>query len=227
MFALIGAAAFLPACSQRRESCAMRPAGPPLVVVVAPVVNLSNTQQVDSLQITDAIASELVTFPNIRVIPVDLALAALGQRGKSRIETAEDAHALAHEFAADATVVAALTEFDPYDPPRCGLVMQWYGARPAAEDGGAARAEARIALAPAAGPAAQIQRVFSADDEQLLSEIRDYGAEREGHASPYAWRRYVTSQRLFMRYCCRAMIESMLTQVRGYPTLAADAEADE
>lgn len=218
MFVIIAGTALLlwPGCAERnptadQERTVVLPAR---VLVVAPVVNLSNTSVIDPLKVTDIVASELATFQGVNVIPVNLALAALMQRGKLRVETPQDALDLAREFNADGTIVAAVTELDPYDPPRAGIVMQWYASdpvlarpappgdvQPAGFDGGGAP-----------GPRLQVQRVFSAADERTLEDVRKYGRERDGDRSPFAWRRFVVSQELFVRYCCWASIRTMLSE---------------
>lgn len=193
----------------------------PLVVVVAPVLNLSGSRHVDTLKVTDLVASELQTFENVAVIPVNLTLAALERRGLRYVETSTDACDLAAEFGADATIVTAITEYDPYNPPVVGLVMQWY-ASPLA--GGATGFNPVSASRQAAGhaengydvarsgPLLQVQQVFNAAHDQVLDEVREYAAKRDGHQSPYGWRRYVRAQELYVRYSCWSLIRTMLSE---------------
>jgi hypothetical protein len=190
------------------------------VVVVAPVLNLTGGEAFDSLRATDAVASELASFPGIAVVPVNLTLAALAQLGKDRVETPEDARALARQLGAEATVVAAITEYDPYDPPLVGWVMQWYDSEPSgglyqidpvAASREPAPPDVKIAADDPHRPAVQVQRVFNAAHRSVLDEVRDYAEQRAGHDSPYAWRKYVQSQELFLRYSCWSAIRSMIS----------------
>lgn len=213
-------------CAPQRAKTAPEPEFPPSVevVVVAPVLNLSDRSDWDELRVTDWLASELSGFHGAAVVPVNRTLAALEVAGLRRVESPEDARALARLLGADATLVAAVTEFSPYEPVRIAWVMQWYetdGVLPA-ERGGAA-----LASEPGMGePAVQVQRVFSAADEEVLEEVRDYADDRDGHGSPYDWRVYVKSQELFVRYSCWSAIQSMLTQRGGYRTQAPDHSAE-
>jgi hypothetical protein len=210
MFALAAGGALLGAgCSQRnRESCPP-PAHQPLrVVAVAPVLNLSNSSEVDAVQITDMVASELASSQAVSVIPVNISLAALARRGKSRIESPAEARALAEELGADAAVVMALVDLDPYDPPRVGLVMQWYD-----QSGWEGRADAQA-------PQAQLQRVFDASDEDVIEDVKRFADDRDRHRSPYKWRRNVVSQQLFLRYCIWSTIRTMLSQKGLHPVTA-------
>ncbi len=208
-------------CAQLRGATeAKPPAPPPQVVVVAPVLNLSNSSDWDPLKVTDIVASEFQSFPGIVVIPVNRTLAALALMGKNAVETPQDALDLAREFKADATVVTAITEYNPYDPPIVGVVMQWYAplrqeGSPAFDPVSASRQASDVAPASsstsdAAVPLLQVQRVYNAADEVVLTDVRSFAAERTGHGSAYAWRIYVKSQELFVRYCCWASIRSML-----------------
>ena len=88
-----------------------KPIPPRQVIVVAPVLNLSNSTEFDTLKVTDAVASEAVGFPGIGVVPVNLVLAALAERGTTRVESPAEAVELARRFGAQATLVTAVTEY--------------------------------------------------------------------------------------------------------------------
>lgn len=176
-------------------------------VVVAPVVNLSDTGEIDVIRLTDWVASEAASFDRISVVPVNLTLAALARSGKNRIETAEDAQWLAREFNADATVVSAITEYDPYSPPRMTWVMQWYDAHSSGDS------TDRGMLPQLAQPVFQVQRAFYAASDEIKNEVKVYADHRDNHGSPYGWRRYVKSQELYARYCCWAMIRTIISLV--------------
>lgn len=232
---LAGALVLCAGCSQRTDQGADHPALPTRVLAVAPVLNLSGNHELDPLRFTDLIASECLSFPGVAVIPVNRTLAELSRQGKERVETPEDAVQLARTLGADATIVTAVTEYDPYDPPVVGLLMQWYSADPSLPPAGfdpvtASRAtsstELRLSAADPTAPRWQIQRVFDADDEELLKQIRAFAARRGGHQSPYGWHKYTKSQELYVRYCGWALIRTMLL-LNGDGQLAVEPdEAD-
>lgn len=188
------------------------------MIVVAPALNLSGTEDLDPLRITDAIASEFLSFENVTTIPVNLVLAALARKGTLWVESPAAALELAQEFGADATVVTAITEYNPYDPPVVGMVMQWYGRNSLAERRGldpvaASRAagEPQATLATdASRPQVQIQRVFRASDKDVLQEIQLYAKQHPGHESPYGYKKFTKSQELYVRYCAWSLIRSIL-----------------
>jgi hypothetical protein len=182
----------------------------PRVIVVSPVLNLSGAADLDSLKLTDIVASEFLSFPSVSVVPVNLTLAALDRRGKAWVETPEDALELAREFGADATVVTAVTEYNPYDPPIVGLVMQWYEVPHADAPHQGASADVALLAATTAGPQLQVQRVFDASHNGVQDEMRTFAAARPGHESPYGWHRWAEAQELYLRFCCWSTIKQTM-----------------
>jgi hypothetical protein len=226
----------LAGCSWQRGPAGVEPRAEPVqVVVVAPVLNLSNSTDWDPLKVTDILASEFQSFPDIVVIPVNRTLAALALCGKSCVETPQDALDLARELHADATVVTAITEYDPYEPPRVGLVMQWYAPPhrqgPGAFDPVVASRQAADVVPASSGPGQtgalvlQIQQVYNAAEDAVLADARAFGARRSGHDSPYGAGIYVKSQELFVRYCCWTSIRTMVAQLDSSQTVVEEAEA--
>lgn len=210
----------LTGCAQRDEP-AVQVQPPPVVVAVAPVLNLSNSADWDPLKVTDILASELGTFAGVVVVPVNRSLAALSEGGRSGVRTPREALELARALGADGTVVAAVTEYSPYDPPIIGLTVQWYArdaARPAAagfDPVSASRQATEVAPAEYAdaadlAPVLQVQRVYNAAENAVRKSIREYAGQRRGYESPYGWRLHTASQELFVRYACWASLKSML-----------------
>lgn len=188
---------------EKSPSAQPPPPPPPRVVVVSPVLNLCGSSDFDPLKVTDLVASEFLSYENVTVVPVNLALAELARRGQVTVETPRDAAELATALGADATIVVAVTEYSPYDPPVIGLTMQWYAAAPAG-----------LSDAAVPGPRWQFQRVFNAADEQVQVEIRSFAAQRDGSAGPYGWRRYLRTQEGYVRYASWALIGPMLQRDR-------------
>jgi len=210
-----------------------------ITVAVAPVLNLSGSRDWDVLKVTDFLASELQQFPGVTVIPINRSLATLAEQGKTVVDTPDTALWLAEELRADATVVAAITEYNPYDPPIVGLIIQLYTpASAGATRGLDAVAASRNAtdFAPAGDIATagdrplQIQRVFNASDTRVLDEMKDYGKLREGRESPHDWQVHAKSQELFVRFSLWSAIRSMLwarAQCGTDAGLGADEADDE
>ena len=208
-------------CARRDDGAVRARPAPVTVVAVAPVLNLSGSSEWDALKVTDILASELQSSPDIMVIPVNRVLAALALRGRRTVETPQDAIDVADELGADATVVAAITEYQPYDPPIVGIVLQWYARRSAAgpaegfDPVSASRQATEVVPSglqdgAIVAPLVQIQRVYNAADASVRKDVQSFAKQRAGYDSPYGWEIHVKAQELFVRYCCKAAIESML-----------------
>lgn len=192
-----------------------------MVVVVAPVLNLSGSPDVDPLKVTDILATELATFENVAVIPVNLVLAELQRREKNFVDSPEDALALADAFHADATIVTAITDYRPYDPPIVALVMQWYDAAgrwtphsrfdPVTASRSVTETDDIVAVSDGQGPAWQVQRVFNAADNATARDIEEYAKRRSGDDSVYGSKKITKSQQEYVRYCGWSMIRTMLS----------------
>jgi hypothetical protein len=210
----------LTSCAHREKPEPDRRRAPVEVVAVAPVLNLSGRSDWDPIKVTDILASELLSSEYFAVVPVNRALATLAAAGKSTVESADDALELARTLGADATLVMAITDFDPYEPPRVGLTLQYYPARvpdrrPGFDPVSASRraSDARQVADRHAPPRLlQAQRSFDAASSATQRDIREYGRRRKGQQSPRDWRVHMASQELFLLYSCWAAIQTNLEQ---------------
>ena len=191
----------------------------PMTIAVAPALNLSGSMDFDPDRFADLMASELSYADGIAVIPVSRVLGVLAVQGLDRVESPGHAWELAKLLGADAILVFAVTEYDPYDPPSIGISAQLYGARPRAGSGAldpvALSRQAGLASARQPGRPdrllAQVHRVFDASHDSVVADVRRFARRRRADESPYGWRQYVVSQRYYIRYCCHAMIRTLLT----------------
>jgi len=209
-----------PGCaSSQRRAQQPRVATQPLVAVVVPVLNLSNSTDFDPLTLTDILATELAATGQFAVVPINRVLAVLAQQGQAAVTTPEQARRLGQRFGADGVLVAAVTDYDPYSPPRIAWIAQWYPletSEPRAElDPVAASRLASDPVPPERRRReriVQVQRVVDASRPDELERIREYDRQvRGGHESPYGWKVHTVSQQLFLRYSCWALIRTMKT----------------
>ncbi len=190
----------------------------PMTIAVAPALNLSGSVDFDRSRFADLMASELSYADGISVIPVSRVLVALGAQGLEGVESPSHALELVGVLGADAILVFAVTEYDPYDPPSIGISAQLYGSRPrpggSTLDPVAMSRQASLASsgAPASGRQllAQTQRVYDASHAVIVEEVRRFAKGRGADNSPYGWRKYVVSQQHFIRFCCHATIKALL-----------------
>ncbi len=238
-------------CSQRMNTPAPHAARTD-VVVIAPVINLSDSRDFDPLQVTDILAAAVTETPGFATIPVNLTLAELAQRGKSVVDSPAEAADLARAMNADGTLVAAITAYSPYEPLKVGLVMQWYPAsaeeapRPVPGTGepsafgepadaavpSSAQAvgdfQAATSMSPVARPTLQVQRIYYAADEAVRDEVKRFADARDESDSPYGWRRFLRSQRDYLRYCTWSAFQPISSQLRPelIPTQSQKKDAE-
>ncbi|RMF87114.1 MAG: hypothetical protein D6741_20995 [Planctomycetota bacterium] len=98
-------------------------------VAVAPFFNLSSEPTVDGRRFANAYYNELQQIPGFEVIPVSVVEQAM-RTNNINLTGAAEARRLAQILGADAVVIGAITEYDPYYPPRLGLQVEWYAANP-------------------------------------------------------------------------------------------------
>jgi len=190
-------------------------------IAVAPAVNVSGSTNFDANRFADLMASELSHADRVSVIPVSRVLGALAVQGKDRVDSPAHALETAELVGADAILVFAVTEYDPYDPPSIGITAQLFGRNPwpgfeaggddnAESDAGGKRKDATDRK-PTGRLLAETQRVFNASHADVVSDIQSFARQRDADESPYGWRRYVVSQQYYIRYCCYATIRALLS----------------
>jgi hypothetical protein len=192
------------------------------VIAVAPALNFSGSSAFDPVVVGDVMASELATLPGVGVIGVNRVMAVLAEHDLARVQSPQHAVEICERLGADAIVVFAITEYDPYTPV-VGITAQLYtrhrrptisGNSPGQEPGATATAPADDSLFR---PIAECQRVFNATHERVQNAVREYADKRNEGESPYGWRKYVASQQLFLRFCCHAVARELLMQpVEGF-----------
>jgi hypothetical protein len=96
-------------------------------VAVAPFFNLSQEPEfvADGRRVALAYFAELQKIPGYQVIPVGVVEDTIKQHNL-QLSNPDDALRLCELLGCDAVVVGAITDFDPYYPPRMGLQVSWY-----------------------------------------------------------------------------------------------------
>lgn len=232
---LLGVLGVLGGCVPEHRMEPVRVANPNLgkmAIAVGPALNLSGTADFDPERVADLMASELGYVEDVLVIPVSRVLSVLALQGLGGVESPAHALELVRLLGADAILVFAVTEYDPYDPPSIGISAQLYGARTRAGVGALdpVAVSRQACLASKASPAArrgllaQTQRVFDASHAFVVEEIQEFASRRSADRSPYGWRKYVVSQQDFIRFCCHATIQALLSE--GDESKLADANRE-
>jgi hypothetical protein len=214
-------------CSQAKKEPRdwVPPFNRPITIAVAPAFNHSGSSAIDQVKAADLMGSELSTIPNVRVIVVNRVLAVLAAQGVQQIQSAEHALDVCERLGADAILVFAIMEYDPYTPV-VGISAQLFGPKPleVALDPVAASRMARPL--PVQQPYevnhlwGQLQRTYNGAHEAVKEEVRQYAETRNANESPYGWRQYLVSQQNFLRFCCFSTAKKLFQKVKWPPPLA-------
>ena len=212
-------------CSQK-DSLAVDPARVPnrllgpMTIAVAPALNFSGSADFDRNVVADLMASELGYVEGITVIPVSRVLAVLARQGRTEVESPGHALEICEQLGADAVLVFAVTEYDPYDSPIVGLAAQLYGEVPRGRQEGeldpilvARQARPTVTVAmddTSPGLIAQAQRTLNASHDYVVERVKRFAKHRGTRNSPYGWKVYLVSQKDFLRFCCSTILEAML-----------------
>lgn len=213
-------------CSQSERAGTTGPTHEPVLTwAVAPALNFSGNAAFDPVQVADLMASELTSVPGLGVIGPNRVLAILVEQGVMRIQSPEHALQVSERLGADAIVVFAITEYEPYTPV-VAMAAQVYSRqdRPPVLDPVAASRMARPFPVPdrrdALRPVAQVQRVFNAEHNEIQRDVECYAESRDAIDSPYGWRKYLKSQQLYLRFCCYAVAGELMAQQGRVPAVA-------
>jgi hypothetical protein len=210
-------------CQEKRLPKAQltSPYGRQITIAVAPVFNYSNNKDLDSLKVTDTLYSEFQQVEGFSVIPINRLLAQMVREKILMIETPQQALKLASSVGADAIVVSAITEYNPYYPPVVGMAVQIYGldkdvsgagARidPVAMERLASPLKLSTDIQPRYWPKNQIQRIYNSRDKGMAHQVEEFAEDRGTANSPYSWEIYLRSQEYYLRFVCFKAIEELL-----------------
>ena len=98
-------------------------------VAVVPFYNLSPEPAADGYRFAEAYFAELQKVPGFQVLPIGVTEAAILDH-KLNMQSPADAVKLGKLLGVDAVVVGAITDYDPFYPPRVGWQVSWYSPHP-------------------------------------------------------------------------------------------------
>ena len=100
------------------------------VWAIAPTINLSGQKGVDPLLQADLLYQQLQQVHGLTVVPVDRVVQVMAGLKMEKVQSEEQAAMVCDRLGCDALVLATVTAFDPYDPPKFGGSVQVF-AKPA------------------------------------------------------------------------------------------------
>ena len=210
----------------------------PQSLAVALFVNRSGSESLDMVEVTRRFCVELQRVDHMEVMPVQQVLEEMYSQGIESVDSPEQALALAGELDVDGIIVGAVMEYDPYDPPRVGMIVHLYthrnrlgevsqdAADVAGMDPGQIARQGRpfeMTGAEPIRPVQSVMRIIDADDEAVIQRLKEYARTRVGDAGPSGWRKYKGS-REYLGFVAHEIIGELLAKERDR---LLDASVDE
>lgn len=164
------------------------------VVAVLPFFNETSTENLDTIDFANIFASELVKFDGFRVVRPRMILASLGE-GEVLRRNVDDVLRVARRHRADAVVVASVTDYDPYVPPRIGISVQFLRTSARALTGSEIdrivqsaswrRGPLNLSRDRAGNLLAAFELVLDSHEERIRSELIAYWHAQDERDSPF------------------------------------------
>jgi hypothetical protein len=208
------------------------------VWAVAPVLNLSGEKAVDPILQADLLFEQLQQVEGLTVIPVNRTAEAMAALHWDKIQSEQQAAIVCEMLGCDGLVVATVTAYDPYNPPKLGASLQLFRPRPAAAANTAAartgttgvslnpRQMARQAAPVYAGPApattmpstgsnmVQVVGMYDAQNGSVRSAVLRYAQGRNDPQGPYAAKEYFVSMDRYGGFVYHVLIADLLNSPR-------------
>jgi len=192
------------------------------VWAVAPVINLSGYSQVDPLLQADIVYQQLQQVAGLKVIPVNRVVEVYTALRLPQVQSEQQAALVCDLLGCDALLVAAVTAYDPYEPPKLGASLQLFrrGAyrRPENVDPRELVRQASpgpAATMPTGGSFVQVVGMFDAANGSVRQEVLRYAYGRNDPASPFRERLYFVEMNRF----CGFVYHNLIAELLGKPQL--------
>ncbi len=198
----------------------------PKIFAVAPFLNQSGSENLDSIAVTDEFFTELQQVRGLSVVPVNRVLAVMSELGMQEgVNSPEEAVNLANALQVDGIIVGSITRYDPYFPPLVGMAIQLY-TKPEKDSeqdqnidfvdpGALARQGKPFVMNPGARlePSATVVRIYDAQQDDVVIRLKDFSRSRRLQNTPLDWKKYTTS-RNYISFTCHEMIGELLAKER-------------
>ena len=215
--AFLLAVALAPGCTRPLPPPVVSPYPSPRSLAVMPLLNHSGSGDFDTLRATDMLVEELAQVDGLVVLPANRPLKLLLARGQTHAASLEQAMAVAGELGVDGVLVGAITAYDPYSPPKVGMILQLYWVRADMKNEvldpvrlSRAASDDTPAYYRGGGPASQVQGVLDASTNEVTQQVNQYAKTHEGQDSPFGWRRYLVDSDAYFRFVCHRMIDELM-----------------
>ena len=192
-----------------------------VLFAVAPPVNESGVSGVDVLAVGDQLVAAISEAHGLSAVPMNRTLAAMTAKGIPAVRTPRDARVLADALGVDAVIVASVTAYDPYDPPKLGLALGLFmhDVDTASTLDPTKLQSAYTDQTPSQArttypehPASTVVDHLDGANHEVLIDLKEYAKGRHDPKSALTWHRYTASMDLFTQFAAYHAVQRLLQQ---------------
>ncbi len=190
---------------------------------VAPAVNLSGQRAVDPLIQADVLYMQLQQVAGLNVIPVNRVVDVYTALRIDQVKSERQAQVMCELLDCDAIVVATVTAYDPFEPPKMGAALQLFrrGEQrlpPNVDPRELVRQAVATTQSVTPPPAGFVQVVgmFDAANGSTRVDLLRYAAGRNDPAGPLRERLYLVEMDRYAGF----VYHSLITELLNKPALA-------
>ena len=190
---------------------------------VVPLINESGSLNVDGTRFADHLANQFENHPGIDTVPVNRVLAAMDEIGVSQVTSPVQLLGLRRTLAVDGLIVGTINAYDPYDPPKLGVMIELYvdPALPWFSDPESIRrltwagvddqTRPLELLSASRSPVSVVSGYFDAADPLTRERLMHYGIKRG--VTPHdehAWRFYRINMDLYTEFVAHIVSSKLM-----------------
>ncbi len=186
---------------------------------IAPAVNLSGVTQVDPIIQADLLFAQVQQTAGLNVIPVNRVVEVFAALKIEQVQSEEQAAIICDVLGCDGLLIATITAYDPYDPPRMGASLQLFRKLNTGRTAGVDPRElVRRAsptpneLTPARSNFMQVVGMFDSANGSTRSAALTYATGRNDPAGPYGPRGYLIEMDRYCGFVYHSLLEELLTR---------------
>ncbi len=186
---------------------------------VAPVINDSGQRSVDPLLQADLVYQQLQSVEGVTVIPVNKVVEAYNTLKIERVASTEQAALLCDYLGADALLIATISIYDPYDPPKMAASLNLFRRggyrRPIDVDIRELARRAAPATMPSGPPSTgfvQVVGMFDAANGSVRAEALSYAQGRNDPNGPYQQRIYLIEMDRYSGFVYHSLLAELLSK---------------
>jgi len=198
-------------------------------IAVAPFLNLSPEQNIDTLALSDIFFREFQSFRGVILVPPVKVQAEIVS---GEYALPQDGRKLAERLGVDAVVFGVITSYEPYSTKQVGIAALMYTARDLGLPSYGADAillmsqsGRPITLSGAAGPAVIVSaRMFDSSDRATIARIKTFSRGFSEDENPMGYKTFVTSPNRFMQFVSHEMVLELAAAVEERFKTASEQE---